>query len=568
MIRYGPEETNGHDGARAYDSAVRDLTRLNQLLSLLADDAPLPGLVERLVLTLSELFAAEVVVLLDSPARRLTCLGAIGLPESERAPTFASGDDAYPALVARERAPIVVDDARGDPRTDPLLRTLEVEAAVWLPVIGSQQVQAVLLLARCQKLPFGRHDADLLMAAANRVGLMLERARTDEERRRVELRLRQAEKAESLGRMAGAIAHRFNNLFSVVIGNLELALGELPDGATRQEVLAALQATRQAAGISGSMLTYLGHGRHRREAIDLVATCRSTLSALAASLPTGVRLLTDLPVEAVPVRASADAVGQVLTNLVVNAWEAMGVRGGAIAVSLRVVTADQIDPGTYPMHGWTPREGTYASLEVRDTGLGMTPAELEDAFDPFFSTKFPGRGLGLPVVLGVVRAHDGLVTLDSERGRGTTVSVFLPTLSSAADQPHVAAPAEALGSGLALVADDEPLARKVLERMLAKLGFGVMAVADGVAALEAFAAHRGEVRFAILDAAMPRLGGWETLQALREVAPELPVIVTSGHDELSVMRGGGQPPQAFLQKPFGSSELAAAIERALAPVKN
>jgi signal transduction histidine kinase len=429
-MRYGgPERRIARDAALAeYRAAIRDTTRLNRLFAILGEPASLAVLVDRVLLALSEMFAADIVALLQPAGPGdLMPLGTIGLPEELIRRPFSGAEGGYAAVAINDRAPVLVENALGDPRMNSQLAELGVETATWLPVIGSQEVLGVLVLGRCQPVPFTRSDADMLMAMTYRIGLVVQRARADEAGKRLDARLRQAEKAESLGRMAAAIAHHFNNKLTAVMGSLELALDDLAAGRdVRIEIANAQEAARQASIVSQLMLSYLGQSFHAREPLDLVGTCREALPDLITSLPPQVRLRTEFPDAALTVRASEVEIRQVLTNLVLNAEEAMATGEGEIVVAIREVPASQIVPSPLVSPGWTPGAGPYACLEVFDNGSGMDAQLLGNAFDPFFTTKFTGRGLGLPVVLGVVRAHHGTVTVDSETGRGSTFRVFLP----------------------------------------------------------------------------------------------------------------------------------------------
>ena len=429
-MRYGgPERRLARDAALAeYRTAIRDTTRLNRLFAILSEPAPLAILVDRVLLALSEMFAADIVALLQpSGAGDLLLLGAIGLPEELAGRPISGLEDGYAAVAINDRGPVLVESALGDPKIDSQFAELGVETATWLPVLGSQEVLGVLVLARCQPVPFTRSDADMLMAMTYRIGLVVERARADEAGRRLDARLRQAEKVESLGRMAAAIAHHFNNKLTAVMGSLELALDDLAAGRDiRVEIANAQEATRQASTVSQLMLSYLGQSFQAREVLDLVATCREALPDVVRSLPPTVRLRTEFPDAALTVRASEVEIRQVLSNLLLNAGEAIDTGEGKIVLSIREVPASQIVPSPLLSPGWTPKASSYACLEILDNGSGMDAQLLGNAFDPFFTTKFTGRGLGLPVVLGVVRAHHGTVTVDSEPGRGSTFRVFLP----------------------------------------------------------------------------------------------------------------------------------------------
>jgi len=216
---------------------------------------------------------------------------------------------------------------------------------------------------------------------------------------------------------------------------------------------------------------------------------------------------------------------------------------------------------------------------VADPGCGIEEQDLEKLFDPFFSTKFAGRGLGLPVVVGIAGANGGLVTMESHvggqrtegggqrtEGRGSVFRVFFPlTLEEVLRQPEKPKEISAVaGNGTALVIDDEPQVRELAARMLLKLGFTVLEAGDGVEGVEIFKAHTCEIRCVICDLSMPRMDGWETLSALRKLSPGISVILASGYDEASVMTGDHPEwPQAFLGKPYGFQDLRDAIGRAV-----
>ena len=254
-----------------------------------------------------------------------------------------------------------------------------------------------------------------------------EERRMEAETVELENRLQQAKKAESLSRMAGAVAHHFNNILGVVMGNLELAGNELPDGsASRGFIGQAIKASGRAAEMSRIMLTYLGQINGSKKAIDLAEAVGEVHALLLATVPANVDLVCELPPRGPIVHVDEVQIRQILTNLVSNAVEALGKASGSVTVAVEVASAEKIRHSkNFPM-GWKPEERSYACLSVSDTGPGMDTATIERIFDPFFTTKFTGRGMGLPVVLGVVRAHGGAIAVRSEISGGTTFQVFLP----------------------------------------------------------------------------------------------------------------------------------------------
>ena len=254
-----------------------------------------------------------------------------------------------------------------------------------------------------------------------------ERQQAEEERLRLEQRLHQAQKTESLGCMAGAIAHHYNSLLGAVMGRLELALGDLHQASRpRNHLVEAMKASQRAAEISRLMLTYLGHTIQRKELCDLIEALREALFLLGPSLPQGVNVKTELPPEAMIIEGSKANIEQVLTNLIFNAAEAIGEGDGEIAVAVHVMAAEALRQFRFFPSGWEPTEDRYVVISISDTGSGFDSATRERIFDPFFSTKFTGRGLGLSVVLGVVKAHGGALAVESQLGRGSVFQVFFP----------------------------------------------------------------------------------------------------------------------------------------------
>ena len=364
----------------------------------------------------------------------------------------------------------------------------------------------------------------------------------------------QLKKSESLGRMAGAIAHNFNNQLAAVTLNLELALDDIPPnvglGANLSE---ALRSARKAAAISTGMLTYLGQTHVQREPMGLSDVCRQGLPLLLVDLPKAVVMETDLPAHGPVINANANQIQQVLTHLLTNAWEATSNEPGIIRLTIKLVSATAIPAMFRFPIDWQPHDPEYACIEVADSGCGIMAGDIERIFDPFFTSKFTGRGLGLSVGLGIVREHGGVMTVESDPGRGSVFRVFLPMTATALPSkpvPVVPAPKMA-GRGGVLVVEDEPALRAIVTRALQRSGFTVLAAVDGVEAVELFGQHRDEIRCVLCDLTMPRLGGWETLTVLRKLAPGLPVILSSGYDDAKVMAGHhAELPQAFLHKPY------------------
>lgn len=390
--------------------------------------------------------------------------------------------------------------------------------------------------------------------------------RAEQERMDLETRNRQLLKSESLGRMAGAIAHHFNNQLQSVMANLEL-MRELPRGSDLTPYMkGAKRATERAAEMSRLMLCYLGQTSLEQALCSLPDLCRRGLSRIQENLPDGVALATELPTSDLLVLANQAELQQVLSNLVTNAIEALEGREGKVRVRITLEEAATCPSNHLFPIDWTPRQGRYTCLEVEDSGCGIPSSEREKLFDPFFTTKFTGRGLGLSVVLGIVQAHGGAVAVESQTGQGSTFRVFLPL------QPGSLPPSEDLGQqamaplagGTVLLVDDDQALLEVTGALVEHLGFSLLTACDGIQALEVFRAHRDQICCVITDLTMPRMDGWETLSALRTLAPTLPVILASGYSQAQALSPSMiDRPQAFLGKPFSQQQLQEALSQAL-----
>jgi PAS domain S-box-containing protein len=262
-----------------------------------------------------------------------------------------------------------------------------------------------------------------------------ERRLLEEENMKIEEKNRQLQKSESLGRMAGSIAHHFNNQLSVVQGYLEMVIGDLPPNDSRAVKLAkAMQAAGEASEISGLLLFYLGQQEGKLELLDLSELCRRTIPVIQAGMPENVVLETDLPSPGPCVSADAEQIQQILANLIINACEAIGNGAGLVHLSVKTVSPTDIPASHRPVE-WSPKDRFYACLEVKDSGCGIREEDMDKVFDPFYTTKFIGRGLGLSVVLGIVKTHNAAITAESGINGGSAFKVFFPLSVQTASSP-------------------------------------------------------------------------------------------------------------------------------------
>ncbi len=399
-----------------------------------------------------------------------------------------------------------------------------------------------------------------------------ERREAEEARRAIEMKMLQAQKLESLGVLAGGIAHDFNNLLVGVLGNAGLAMGELPEGSPLQQPVARIeQAALRAADLVRQMLAYSGRGQFIVGPVDLNAVIREMTHLLATVLSKKATVCYELAPEGPSVHADATQIRQVVMNLITNASDALGDEPGTITVATGVTDATGVMAATAGIDVSIGREdlppGRYAFVRVTDSGSGIAPDMLGRIFDPFFSTKFTGRGLGLAAVQGIVRAHRGGIHVRSEPARGSTFTVLLPLLDADRCASAIAAAAEtvaAVPAGLVvLVVDDEPDVRETARTILHRQGYVVFEAADGREALLKLTTLP-RIDVVLLDLTMPHLSGVETLAEIRRRRPSLPVLLSSGYGEQDVMRQCADSAHtSFVQKPYGPAGLLMSIARAI-----
>ncbi len=408
----------------------------------------------------------------------------------------------------------------------------------------------------------------LLRITGEMIGTALARQRAEQERRRLDEKLLQTQKLESLGVLAGGIAHDFNNLLVGVLGYTELAKTEIPPGSLAHEFLGQVEtAAHRAAELARQMLAYSGRGQFVVEPVRLQTLVQEIGQLLHATVPKKASLTYIFSPETPAIDADTTQLRQVVMNLIINAAEAIGDREGIICLKTGRTECDLPFLQGLP-HAEDCVPGTYAYLEVTDTGCGMSAETVARVFDPFFTTKFTGRGLGLAGVLGIVRGHRGTIQVESVPGKGSRFTIYLPASAHAlADPaPRTSPPALSfIGNGAILLADDEPTILRLARTMLQRFGFEVLVARDGLEAIQLFDAHASELRAAILDLTMPRVGGAEVFEHIHRNRPDLPVLMSSGYSEQDVIQVlQEQGITGFLQKPYNTADLASALRAILA----
>jgi PAS domain S-box-containing protein len=397
-----------------------------------------------------------------------------------------------------------------------------------------------------------------------------ERRTMQREQRQFDERMQQIQKLESLGLLAGGIAHDFNNLLMGVLGEADLALVDLPVDAPLRPPLETIRDSAQhLADMANQMLAYSGKGQFLVTRMDLSTVVFEMVRLLRSSLSKQVTLSCELCDAPLQLEADASQLRQVVMNLITNAAEAMEAAGGSVQIRTAATVLEQaLLPEGWPGEPLDP--GRYLVLEVSDAGAGMDSQTLSRIFEPFFTSKATGRGLGLAAVFGIIRGHGGAIEVESQPGEGTTFRVYFRS----ADEPGQVSPsghdadvdAELVrGSETVLVVDDEPVALRVASEILVRAGYTVLTAADGQEALELLGARERQVQLVVLDLTMPRLDGPATFRELHRRWPTLRVIVTSGYGQVQVSSQMRRE-ATFLQKPYRAAPFTRAVRRALSKV--
>lgn len=378
------------------------------------------------------------------------------------------------------------------------------------------------------------------------------------------LQLLQAQKMESLGTLAGGVAHDFNNILGAVIGYTNLIRKRLPEEVQISRYIEAIEKSAQrAASLSKQLLSFSHKSQGKIERVEVNALVKDTIHILESSFPKTIAITTDLADALPPVRGDANLLGQVLMNLCINARDAIaegrGPEGGTIAITTSRLQALS---GFVDVH-LSAAPGEYVSLSVRDNGTGMKPEVKERIFEPFFTTKSKGRGtgLGLAMVYGIVRNHGGFIDVLTEQRVGTEFKIYLP---ASVDLPPSEEPVQddiARGKGeVLMVVEDEPMLRELLVDVLSGHGYTAVTAGNGREAVEQYAKEKERISLVILDMIMPEMDGTATFRALRSVNPSLKILISSGFSQdRSVQQLLSEGASGFIAKPYQTDELLKAV---------
>ena len=387
------------------------------------------------------------------------------------------------------------------------------------------------------------------------------------ERLDLQKQLFKAQKLESIGILAGGVAHDFNNMLLVIMGSLELTMLGLPqDSKLLSNIKRAIDTCTRAADLTRQLLAYSGQGKYMVEKIYLSNVVKDNISLFESSIPRNIRLVSKLDKNLPYIEADRTQVQQVIMNLILNAAEAIGDNNGTVTLASGAMRYDE-KMLKNSVFDEKPKPGIYVFFEVTDTGCGMDEKTKEKMFEPFFSTKFTGRGLGLAAIHGILRNHGGNIFVQSSSGNGSTIRVLFPATNQVKEETvepsNVSSDTPGI-SGTVLLVDDEENVRYITSEFLAQLGFQVFAARGGEEALHIYQQHRGVIDLVLLDYLMPDLDGVATFEGLKKMRPDCRVILSSGYsEEEATRRFEGKGLSGFIQKPYKIDKLRVIVEKVM-----
>ena len=370
---------------------------------------------------------------------------------------------------------------------------------------------------------------------------------------------------EAIGTLAGGIAHEFNNVLGIILGNAELAMDDVPAWNPASESLKEIKtASIRAKEVVRQILAFARKSMLAREPFEITMVVNECLKLMRASIPTTIDIKTNLNCETQMVLGNATEIHQVLMNLCTNASQAMDMKTGTIDVDLSQIALNEKEAQSY--EGIT--EGNYIRLCVKDNGCGMKPETLAKIFEPYFTTKAVGQGtgMGLAVAYGIVKKSDGVIRATSEFGKGTAIEVLLPLYEGTAKSEkgsNEAVVDKGKGQRILFV-DDEPSMAKLFKLTLEQLGYQVTAMTESVSALERFRSHPDQYDLVITDMSMPRMAGDQLALELLRIRPDLPILICTGHsDHMDKDQAKQLGIKGYLSKPLERQRLAVTVARLL-----
>ncbi|MDD2735876.1 MAG: transporter substrate-binding domain-containing protein [Desulfuromonadaceae bacterium] len=440
---------------------------------------------------------------------------------------------------------------------DAALQDLQAESYVGTTLWGYDMKPIGLIAVIGRKELNSSHFAEtVLKLVSMRAASELERRKAEEHQSLIEQQFQQTQKLESLGVLAGGIAHDFNNILAIIMGYCSLTKMDYEDA--EKHIPEIEKAAERAAALCRQMLAYAGKASLTQSQVNTWTLVDEMVTMLKTTIPKNVVLKPELGTDIPLITGDASQLRQVVMNLIINASEAIGDAEGEIGVILAKAEIKSERPEKDHL-GMIIPAGRYICIEVTDNGSGMDEETRRKIFEPFYTTKFTGRGLGMSAVLGIVKAHNGALQLESRPGHGTTFKVYLPVLISKSETEEVhqkAVSAAWQGSGTILLVEDEVQVKAIAIALLQKLGFSVLDAANGKEALELYQQNAADITLIVTDMGMPVMNGYELFYKLKQLDPKLPIIISSGFGEGDI--GSKIPRDAIagmINKPYNFDQL-------------
>jgi len=470
-------------------------------------------------------------------------------------PLFTAGGSCW----TNDSFPLLELSADADPRLHPRNECIHqgYASVALVPIRDGGRIVGLIQFNDRRKDCFTLATVERLEEIASYLGAVFMRKRLEEEKLTLQQQFLQAQKLESLGILAGGVAHDFNNILTAIIGNAELAMMRLnPESPVMGHLKQIEKSSTRAADLALQMLAYSGKGRFVVAHIDLNRLIEEMVRMLKVSISKKVLLQMNLQQYLPPVEADASQLRQIIMNLVINASEAIEDKSGVISIATSYEDYKDDHLKSY----WRDAplaEGSYVCLEITDTGCGMSNEIMAKIFDPFFTTKFTGRGLGMAAVQGIVKGHKGAIKVNSEPDKGSTFKILLPASTVKLPESDDAETGNDLwqGDGKVLLVDDEKSVRGIGALMLNEMGYTPITACNGEEGITVFN-QNPDISFVILDLTMPHMDGEQCLQELKKVRPDVKVVMSSGYSEQEVAeKFACQELAGFIQKPYKFSEL-------------
>ncbi|MBI2619614.1 MAG: PAS domain S-box protein [Ignavibacteriales bacterium] len=477
----------------------------------------------------------------------------------------------YERILTEKKTRMFGAGVTGKFKEAPHLQERNIESFIGAPMTDSnREVIGVVAAMSAQPHRFLDHEQKIMSIIVQRLASELDMLSQRKREEQLSQQLLQSQKMESLGTLAGGVAHDFNNILGAVIGYTSLVKKQIDPKSQSGRYLEAIEKSAQRAASLSKQLLSFSHKTHGDiRPVSINNLIEDTIHIISSSFPKRIAVKTEFSESLPPVLGDQNQLGQVIMNLCINARDAIEEPRESTAEGLLTITTTHFEAGAgfVDVH-LSAAPGQYVCITVRDNGAGMTQEVRQRIFEPFFTTKGKGRGtgLGLSMVYGIVRNHGGFIDVFSESGKGTEIKIFLPGAETMDEQLQTAVEEELpYGNGeVVMVVDDEPMLRELVADVLAGQGYKVVLAANGKEAVELYKQEQNRIRLVILDMIMPEMDGQATFQALKTLNPEIKVLISSGFSQdssVQVLLHSGAA--GFVGKPYQTEDLLKAVSNHL-----